>query len=66
MNGPKKLDCYISLVWKGLPGKNALGYWTQSLVARKMNKTPFAEWENDFVVKNLLLKMKMSGAATFR
>ncbi len=26
MNGPKKLEFYIALGWKGLPGQNTLGY----------------------------------------
>jgi hypothetical protein len=29
MNWPNKLECYITLGWKGLIGKNVLAYWTQ-------------------------------------
>jgi hypothetical protein len=28
VNGPKKLACYITLDWKGLPGTNTQVYWT--------------------------------------
>jgi hypothetical protein len=27
MNGPNKLEFYIALGWKDLPGQNPLGYW---------------------------------------
>ncbi len=27
MNGPNKLECYITLGWTGLPGTNTLAYW---------------------------------------
>jgi len=27
MNGPNKLECYITLVWKALPGTNTLTFW---------------------------------------
>jgi len=37
MNGPNKLECYITLGWKGLPGANTLAYWTLTLVTKKMN-----------------------------
>jgi ABC-type lipoprotein release transport system permease subunit len=29
MNGPNKLECYITLGWKGLLGTNALAYWAR-------------------------------------
>ncbi len=35
-NGPKKLECYITLGWKGLIGTNALTYWVYSQVMKKM------------------------------
>ncbi len=28
-NGPNKLECYIRVGKKGLPGTNTLAYWTQ-------------------------------------
>jgi hypothetical protein len=30
MNSPNKLQCYITLVWKGLPVANTLTYWAHS------------------------------------
>jgi hypothetical protein len=30
MNGPNKLECYITLGWKGLQGKKALAYQAYS------------------------------------
>jgi hypothetical protein len=27
MNEPNKLECYITLSWKELPGTNTLAYW---------------------------------------
>jgi hypothetical protein len=29
MNGPNKLECYITLGWKGLLGINTIAYWAQ-------------------------------------
>jgi len=26
-NGPNKLECYITVSWKGLPGTNTPTYW---------------------------------------
>jgi hypothetical protein len=31
MNGSNKLECYIPLGWKGLPGTNTLAYWVNKL-----------------------------------
>ncbi len=30
MNGPKRLECYITLGWKGLQGRNTRSYWAYS------------------------------------
>jgi len=35
MNGPNKLECYITLSWKGLPGTNSLAYWANRELQRK-------------------------------
>jgi hypothetical protein len=35
-NGPNKLECYITLGWKGLPRKNTLADFTHSQVMKKM------------------------------
>ncbi len=32
MFGPNKLEDYIILGWKGLPGTKTLAYWAHSLV----------------------------------
>ncbi len=43
MNGPNKLECYISLDQKCLPGVNALACWASLKVAKKiivMNNAP--------------------------
>ncbi len=29
MNGPYKLECYITQSWKGLACKNCLAYWAK-------------------------------------
>jgi hypothetical protein len=29
-NGPIKLECYITLGWKGLLGTNTVAYWAHS------------------------------------
>jgi len=31
MNGPQQLEFYITLGWKGLPGKNTLAIWAHFL-----------------------------------
>ncbi len=36
MNGPNKLDCYITVDWKGLPETNTLPYLAYSLVTKKI------------------------------
>ncbi len=36
MNGSNKLECYITLAWKCLPGTSTLGYWTYLSVSKKM------------------------------
>jgi hypothetical protein len=35
MNGPNKLDHYITLGWKGLPGTITLAYWIHSILESK-------------------------------
>jgi hypothetical protein len=35
MNGPKKLESYITLGWKGLPETNTLAYWAHLIVAKE-------------------------------
>jgi hypothetical protein len=35
MNGPNKLECYITLSWKGFPGTNSLAYWANRELQRK-------------------------------
>ncbi len=30
MNGPNKLECYITIGWKGLAVTNTLAYWVHS------------------------------------
>jgi hypothetical protein len=30
INGPNKLECYITVVWKVSPGTNNQAYWTRS------------------------------------
>ncbi len=35
MNGPNKLECYITPGWKGLLETNNLGYWAHSQVTKK-------------------------------
>jgi len=35
-NGPLKLECYIALGWKSLPGTNAIAYLGHSQVLKKM------------------------------
>ncbi len=36
MNEPNKVECYITIVWKGLPLANTLAYWTNLQVLKKM------------------------------
>jgi hypothetical protein len=36
-NGPNKLECYITLGWKGLKWTNALPNWAHSYVKTKLN-----------------------------
>ncbi len=36
MNEPNKLECYITLGWKVLPGKNTLAYFAHLHVLKKM------------------------------
>ncbi len=36
MNGPNKLECYVTLGCKGLLGTNILAYWAHLYVARKI------------------------------
>jgi hypothetical protein len=36
MNGLDKLECSITLCWKGLIGTNALAYWAHLYFAKKM------------------------------
>jgi hypothetical protein len=33
---PNKLQCYITVGWKGLSGTNALAYWAYLYVMKKM------------------------------
>ncbi len=35
MNGPNKLECYITQYWKGLQGTNAPPYWAHLEVMNK-------------------------------
>jgi hypothetical protein len=35
MNWPNKLECYITLRWKGLTGRNTLAYWAHFKVTKK-------------------------------
>jgi hypothetical protein len=35
MNGLNKLDHYIPLGWRGLPGTKALAYWPHSILESK-------------------------------
>ncbi len=37
MNGPNKLEFYIELDWKGLPGTDILAYQADLQVTKKMN-----------------------------
>jgi hypothetical protein len=30
LDGPNKLECYIAIDWKGLPGTSALAYWART------------------------------------
>ncbi len=39
--GPNKLECYISLGWKGLLGKDTLAYWAHSWVAGRYGWTGY-------------------------
>jgi hypothetical protein len=41
MNGPNKLDCYITLGFKGLPGINTQAFWVYSLVTIKMKGSEY-------------------------
>ncbi len=36
MSGPKKLECFIILSWKGVPGTNTLAYWAHLKVKKKI------------------------------
>jgi hypothetical protein len=36
MNQPNKLECYITLGWKGLQVKNTLAYWVYLEVTKKI------------------------------
>jgi hypothetical protein len=35
-NDPNKLECFITLGWRGFPLTNTLGYWTNLWVKKKM------------------------------
>jgi len=37
MDGPNKLECYITLDWIGSPVTNNLVYWAHSEAMKKMN-----------------------------
>jgi hypothetical protein len=41
MNGPDKLECYITLGWKGLPGMNTLGCRAHLQVMKKMKSCEY-------------------------
>jgi hypothetical protein len=36
MNGPNKLECYITVDWEGLAGTKILPVWAYSLVMKKI------------------------------
>ncbi len=39
MNGPSKLESYITLGWKGMSKTNTLAYWAHSKVTKKMKSS---------------------------
>ena len=45
MNVLNKLDCYITLVWKGLPGINTLTYWGNYKVTKLFDTLSFEDNE---------------------
>jgi len=50
MNGPNKLDCYITLGWKG-PWTNTLAYWAHSYIDKHSNLLgPFACYQENEVL----------------
>ncbi len=41
MNRPNKLECYITLSWKGFSGTSALAYWTHLYLTKKIKCCEF-------------------------
>jgi hypothetical protein len=44
MNGPNKLESYITFDWKSLQWTNTLAYWDQLKVMKKMKCCDYNSW----------------------
>ncbi len=54
INRPNKLECYITLGWKDLPGTNALAYWAHLNVMRKIKFGEYGSWTLAIVINERL------------
>ena len=78
MNGPNKLECYITLGWKGLPGKRSLAFWTISISCKEFSscstvvehspQQPEVEGSNGrrIIIYNFLKKSTKSHSYNFK
>jgi hypothetical protein len=46
INAPNKLECYIRVSWKGLPGTNTLAYRALLLATKKMKCCEYGPWSH--------------------